>query len=275
MAADHPGDDTVVPEAQGTLDQATAFVAEQGLLTLPGDAVRVIEMPEFKRGVAIAYCDAPGPLEHNRETFYAIAPPPADWPAERRESFYREYNRTMLVELTIHEAMPGHYLQLAHAARFDSPVRAVFGSGTFVEGWALYSEWLMEQHGYGGVALGLQRRKMVLRLCINAIVDHEVHAGSMTHDEAIALMTGRGFQEVGEAEGKWIRAQLTSGQLSTYLVGLLEMMQLRRDAEAAAAAAAPDTAAPFDERAYHDEILAHGSPTPRHLRLLLGLAPGG
>ncbi len=265
MAADHADDDTVVAEAQATLEEATAFVVAQGFVTLPDGEVHVIEMPEFKRGVAIAYCDAPGPLEEVRDTFYAIAPPPRDWPAERRESFYREYNRTMLHELTIHEAMPGHYLQLTHAASFDSPVRAVLGSGTFIEGWALYTEWLMQQHGYGGAPLGLQRLKMVLRLCINAILDHEVHAGSMTHDEAIALMTERGFQEVGEAEGKWVRAQLTAGQLSTYLVGLLEMMRLRRDAEAAAGDS-------FDERAYHDEILRHGSPTPRHLRALLGLA---
>ncbi len=266
IADDHADDETIISDAQATLEQATAFVAEHQLVTLPNEPVRVIVMPEFKRGVSIAYCDAPGPLEQNRETFYAIAPPPEAWPAERRESFYREYNRAMLQELTIHEAMPGHFLQIAHAARFDSPVRAVFSSGTFIEGWALYTEWLMAEHGYGGPEVRLQRQKMVLRLCLNAIIDHDVHAGEMDHDGAVALMTERGFQEEGEAEGKWKRAQLTSTQLSTYLVGLLEIMAIH-DAYRAQAGEA------FDLRAFNDELLAHGSPPPRHAARLLGLGP--
>ncbi len=266
IADDHSDDATLLAEARATLQEATAFVAEHALVTLPDEEVSIIEMPEFRRGVSIAYCDAPGPFEEARQTFYAIAPPPASWGEQRRESFYREYNSSMLKELTVHEAMPGHYLQLAHAGEFDSPVRSVFGSGTFVEGWALYSEWLMVEHGFGGPRVRLQRLKMVLRLCINAILDHEVHAGSMDHDEAIALMTGRGFQEEGEAEGKWTRACLTSAQLSTYLVGMLEVMELRRLAEAKAGEA-------FDVRAFNDELLAHGSPAPRHLRALLGLTP--
>jgi uncharacterized protein (DUF885 family) len=264
IAEERPTDETIVAEAQQTLAAATAFVAEHDLVTLPDEAVEVIEMPEFRRGVAIAYCDAPGPLEEVRQTFYAIAPPPADWPSERRESFYREYNRAMLVELSIHEAMPGHYLQLAHAARFDSAVRSVFGSGTFVEGWAVYSEWMMAEYGFGGAEVEMQQLKMVLRLCINAILDHGVHAGTMDHDAALALMTGRGFQEEGEAEGKWKRACLTSAQLSSYLVGFLEMMDLRKDYEARAGEA-------FDLKAYNDEVLSHGSPAPRHLRTLLGM----
>ena len=264
IADDHPDDATLLAEARATLEEATAFVAEHGLVTLPDEEVSIIEMPEFRRGVSIAYCDAPGPFEEARQTFYAIAPPPATWDDTRRESFYREYNSSMLKELTVHEAMPGHYLQLAHAGKFDSPVRSVFGSGTFVEGWALYSEWMMVEQGFGGPRVRLQRLKMVLRLCINAILDHEVHAGTMDHDAAVTLMTGRGFQEEGEAEGKWTRACLTSAQLSTYLVGMLEVMELRRLAETQAGDA-------FDVRAYNDELLAHGSPAPRHLRELLGL----
>jgi uncharacterized protein (DUF885 family) len=266
IADEHSDDDTIIAEARATLEAATAFVAEHRIVSLPDEPVEIIVMPEFKRGVSIAYCDAPGPLEEARETFYAIAPPPASWSPERRESFYREYNQAMLHELTIHEAMPGHFLQLAHEARFESPVRAVFSSGTFVEGWALYSEWMMAELGYGGPAVRLQRHKMVLRLCLNAIIDHGVHAGTMDHDEAVALMMERGFQEEGEAEGKWIRAQLTSAQLSSYLVGLLEVMALRRAYEAQAGDA-------FDLMAFNDELLAHGAPPPRHLASLLGLGP--
>ncbi len=268
LADDHPDDASLLDEARATLDEATAFVAERDLVTLPADPVRIIEMPEFYRGVSIAYCDAPGPYEESRETFYAIAPPPADWSAERRESFYREYNSWMLRDLTIHEAMPGHYLQLAHAGKVHRPLRAVFSSGTFVEGWALYSEWMMGQEGFGGPEVELQRLKMVLRLCINALLDHGVHAGDMTEDEAMALMTGRGFQEEGEAAGKWRRACLTSAQLSTYLVGMLEVMDIRRDFEARAGEA-------FELKAFNDLTLSRGSIAPRHVRALMDLPPAG
>jgi uncharacterized protein (DUF885 family) len=266
IADDHPDDDTVIAAAETALAQATAFVEEHRLVRLPDEPVHIVVMPEFKRGVAIAYCNAAGPLEQQRETFYEIAPPPADWPTARRESFYREYNDAMLVELTLHEAVPGHFLQLAHAAEFPSPVRSVFDSGTFVEGWAVYSEGFMADAGFGGPAVALQRHKMVLRLSINAILDHGVHAGGMTREEALALMMERGFQEEGEALGKWKRAQLTSAQLSTYLVGLLELEDLRRAAQARDGAA-------FDLGAYHDALLSHGSPPPRHLWTLLGLSP--
>ena len=264
LAEDHADDDTLLDEARATLDEATRFVADRELVTLPDEEVSIIEMPEFNRGVSIAYCDAPGPFEESRETFYAIAPPPADWPSERRESFYREYNSWMLKDLTIHEAMPGHYLQLAHAGTIHRPLRSVFSSGTFVEGWALYSEWMMGQEGFGGPEVELQRLKMVLRLCINALLDHGIHAGTMTEEEAMALMTGRGFQEEGEAAGKWRRACLTSAQLSTYLVGMIEVMDIRRDFEARAGEA-------FELRAFNDLLLSHGSIAPRHIRALMNL----
>jgi uncharacterized protein (DUF885 family) len=266
LAADHPDDDTLLDEVRATLAEATAFVNERGLVTLPDEPVQIIEMPEFNRGVSIAYCDAPGPFETSRETFYAIAPPPADWPADRRESFYREYNSWMLKDLTIHEAMPGHYLQLAHAGKVQRPLRSVFSSGTFVEGWALYGEWMMGQQGFGGPEVELQRLKMVLRLCINALLDHGVHAGGMSEDQAMALMTERGFQEEGEAAGKWRRACLTSAQLSTYLVGMLEVMDIRHDFEDRAGDK-------FDLRKFNDLLLSRGSIAPRHIRALMNLPP--
>ena len=268
LAADHPDDDTLLDEARATLAEATQFVADRGLVALPDEPVQIIEMPEFNRGVSIAYCDAPGPFEKSRETFYAIAPPPAEWPAERRESFYREYNSWMLVDLTIHEAMPGHYLQLAHAGKVHRPLRAVFSSGTFVEGWALYSEWMMGQEGFGGPEVELQRLKMVLRLCINALLDHGVHTGGMTEEQAMTLMTERGFQEDGEAAGKWRRACLTSAQLSTYLVGMIEVMDIRRDFEDRAAGE-------FDLREFNDLTLSQGSIAPRHIRALMMLPSSG
>jgi uncharacterized protein (DUF885 family) len=226
-------------------------------------------MPEIDRGMAVAYCDSPGPLEPTQlATFIAVSPVPADWSAERIASFYREYNRHLVHDLMVHEAMPGHYLQLQHAARFkgsDTAIRAAFWSGSFVEGWAVYAEEVMAGHEYPGDGdprtFRMQQLKMQLRMTINAILDASVHAHGMTEAEAMALMLDRGFQEEGEAAGKWRRAQLTSSQLSTYYVGYTEVADLARDLRAAQPG--------LSELRLHDTMLAHGSPPARLLRPLI------
>src|SRR2546421_11372650 len=152
LAEQHPDDATVVGYAKEVVGEATNFVRSHNLVTIPDTPLDVIAMPEFKRGVAIAYCDSPGPLDKTGKTFFAVAPTPKDWSKERKESFFREYNNYMIRDLTVHEAMPGHYLQLAHANEFRAPtmIRAIFRSGTFIEGWAVYTEQLMAEAGYGG-----------------------------------------------------------------------------------------------------------------------------
>jgi len=262
LAEDHPDNATILKEATTWLEQATKFVRDHDLVRVPDEPCRVIEMPEYRRGVSIAYCDASGPLEQKQETFYAIAPTPRDWSKKRAESFYREYNRGMLADLTVHEAMPGHFLQLMHNNRFPSKVRAVFASGAFVEGWAVYAEWLMAKNGFGGPRVRMQRQKMVLRLSANAILDHGIHAGTMDEKTALDLMMKDAFQEEGEAVGKWKRARLSSAQLTTYYHGFTEMMKLR---------ATHEKAPGFTERAYHDKLIGSGSPSMRALRGLMAL----
>jgi len=263
LAAQHPDNNSIVDLAKVTMGEATDFVREHDLMSLVDDPCVIEEMPEFARGVGVAYCDPPGPLETaDVPTFYCIAPTPADWSPERVESFYREYNDHMIRNLTVHEAMPGHFLQIAHSRRFRSNtrVRALGWSGPFVEGWAVYTEELMSGLGFGGLPVRLQQLKMQLRTSLNAIIDQLVHCEDLPESEAMAMMTGRGFQEDGEAAGKWRRALLTSTQLSTYFVGYTEV--------AAIAAARPFGATP---KAWHDAMLSHGSPPPRHLRTLLGV----
>lgn len=260
LAKDRPTNATIVKEAEEGLKAATDFVKKHDLVRVPDEPCRVIEMPEYRRGVAVAYCDSSGPLEEKQETFYAISPTPKDWDAKRAESFYREYNRSMLHDLTIHEAMPGHFLQLMHNNQFKSKVRAVFGNGPFIEGWAVYTEWLMAKYGFGGPKVRIQRQKMMLRASANAVLDHGIHAGTMDEKEALALMKEEAFQEDGEAVGKWRRARLTSAQLTTYFYGFSEMMKLREKY---------DKAPGFKERAYHDQLLSFGSPPMRHIAAIL------
>jgi uncharacterized protein (DUF885 family) len=266
LADDHPTNETIVEDAKATLQEATDFVAQANLVSLPAEPVEIIVMPEFQRGVSTAYCDSPGPLEKNGETFYAIAPAPESWTPERTLSLFREYNDYMLRDLTMHEAMPGHYLQLSHSNRFRGPTltRAAFYSGTFVEGWAVYAEQIMVEHGFGGPRVKMQQLKMLTRAILNTILDQKIHAGSMTEQEAMRLMLDDGFQEDGEAAGKWRRATLTSAQLSTYFAGATEINDIRTAYEG--------KHGPIrDWQAFHDEVLSHGSPPAKYVKYLMGL----
>jgi uncharacterized protein (DUF885 family) len=266
LAEQHPDDNTIVSYAQKIVGEATDFVRSHNLVTVPDTPLDVIVMPEFKRGQAIAYCDASGPLEKNGKTFFAVAPTPNDWSKQRKESFFREYNNYMVRDLTVHEAMPGHYLQLAHANEFRAPtlVRAIFQSGTFIEGWAVYCEQMMAEQGYGGPEVKMQQLKMRLRAICNAILDQSIHAGNMSEKEAMDLMTKEGYQQEGEAVAKWKRARLTSTQLSTYFVGVSEHLDLRDSAKRKAGSS-------FDQKKYNDQVISYGSPPVKYVRELMGL----
>jgi hypothetical protein len=189
--AERPARDQVVNAAKQALVDATAFVRSKDLVTVPNDPVKVILMPEFQRGVAVAYCDSPGPLDKGLDTYFAISPIPDDWTKAQTDSFLREYNSRMIQLLTIHEAMPGHYLEGAHSAQFPSTLRAVLRSGLFAEGWAVYTERMMTDAGYdnGDPLFKLVQRKFYLRTIANAILDQGVHVDGMSREQAMRLMT--------------------------------------------------------------------------------------
>jgi len=254
----------IVEVVKRQLAQTTAFVREKNLVRVPEEPIEIIVMPEFQRGIAVAYLDPPGPLDKGQKTFYAVAPLPEDWTEEQVESFLREYNLYSLQDLTIHEAMPGHYLQLAHANEYPSVLRSVLSSGPFIEGWAVYAERLMIEEGYldGDPLMRLINLKWYLRGVVNAILDQAIHVDGMTRDEAMRLMVEGAFQEESEAAGKWTRAQLTSAQLSTYFVGYQEHADLRREVEAR-------RGEDFSLRRYHDRLLSFGSPPGRYVRALM------
>jgi uncharacterized protein (DUF885 family) len=254
----------VVDLARETLRETTEFVRQKGFITVPDEPLEIIVMPEFQRGVAVAYCDSPGPLDKGQRTFYAVSPIPEDWTDTQVESFLREYNTRSVANLTIHEAMPGHYLQLAHSNRYPSLLRAMLGSGPFIEGWAVYTERVMHEQGFRAddPLMWLVQLKWYLRTVTNAIMDSAIHVDGMSREEAMKLMVETGFQEEREAAGKWVRAQLTAAQLSTYFVGYQEHADMRAEAERRAGDR-------FDLKAYHDSVLSFGSPPVRLVRALL------
>jgi uncharacterized protein (DUF885 family) len=262
--AERPKRTQVLDAARASLVDATQFVRDKDIVTVPSEPLEIITMPEFQQGVALAYCDSPGPLEAGLKTFYAVSPIPQKWTRTQVDSFLREYNTRSIHNLTIHEAMPGHYLQLAHSNKYPSVLRAVLASGPFIEGWAVYTEGVMIDQGYmgGDPLMRLIQLKWYVRTIVNALLDQAVHVDGMTREAAMQLMIEQGFQEEREAAGKWTRAQLTSAQLPTYFVGAQEHMALRAEAEQKLGAA-------FDLKEYHDKVLSYGSPPVRFARAMM------
>lgn len=255
IGEDHAPRDQVVAAARESIDELVRFIKENDLLTLDdSNPLKVRETPEYQRGISGASLQSPGPLENNLPTFYNVSPIPEDWTDEQAESFLEEYNTISMKILSIHEALPGHYVQQYYANRHPSMVRAVFGSGVMVEGWAHYAESMMVNAGLGGgdPRYSLVEKKWKLRGIANAIIDQKIHAGRMTKEEALDFMINETFQEKSEAEGKWRRAQLTSGQLSTYFTGYFLIIDLLEDYKR-------QEGDQFSLKKFHEEFLSYGS----------------
>jgi uncharacterized protein (DUF885 family) len=261
LGKDHGKPENIVADAKKTVDKIRTFIRERRILTLPEpDTCKVIEMPEFQRGFSAAYLNPAPPLDPTADSLYAVSPPPADWKAERVETFLREYNSAMLQVLTIHEAYPGHYVQLAYSSRCPSLVRKLLYSGTFAEGWAVYTEQMMLDQGYGDgdLSLRLHQLKFYQRAVINAILDNKMHTANMSDEEALKFLVERGFQTEGEAVAKILRAKQSSTQLSTYFVGRTAFYRLRQDVQRKQG----DT---FDLAKFHEAVLSHGTLPVKYL----------
>ena len=231
IAQKHGTPQTLVRDVKGAVKELKRFLRDRPILLLPEpDRCQIIEMPEFQRGNSTAYMNSPPPLDTNATGFYAVSPPPKDWSAERVKSYFEEYNNEMLRILTIHEAYPGHYVQFEYANARGSLPRNVLSSGPYVEGWAVYTEQMMLDQGYGAgdLALRLTQLKFYLRAVVNAILDHKMHCTAMSDAEAMTLLTEGGYQSEGEARLKVIRAKQSSAQLSTYFVGRMAHYRARQ-----------------------------------------------
>lgn len=267
IAVEHPAATELLDFCREENQRIRAFVTERDLIGLPEEPMQIVWTPEFLRAFGGAMLIPPGPLDRGLDAFFAITPMPESWSAERRESYLREDNNRMLRLLTIHEAVPGHYLQLAYSNRCESLVRTVFGSGVFAEGWAVYVTQVMMDAGYGAEdpAMMLVHWKFYLRSITNALMDIRIHTGRMDEAEAMRLMVEGGFQEEGEAANKWDRARLSSTQLCEYYLGSVEMHDLEAEARRRAAADGRD----FAYRPFLESVLAHGTPPMPVIRDLL------
>jgi len=270
IAQQHATPEAYMDQARKTLEEATEFVREKHLVTLPPRSnLQVIATPEFMRGIyAVAGFNAAPALEPQLGAFYWVTPIPSNWPKDRIESKLREYNYYGLQEITIHEAMPGHYVQLEIANDLEPKTRRVlrniYGNGPYVEGWAVYAQQLMSDEGYlnNSVELRLTLMKQLLRSIANAILDIRLQTKGMTEQQALDLMINDTFQEKEEATAKIQRAQLSSCQLPMYFIGWRGWLDTREDYKKRKGAA-------FQLSEFHDAALKESAVTLPALPQLL------
>ncbi len=251
----------LVKDISAAVKQIKAFITDKDILRLPEpDRCQVLEMPEFQRGNSVAYLNNAPPLDPRAASVYAISPPPRDWDDRRKRSYLEEYNKHMVHILSIHESYPGHYVQLEYSNRHPSLLRRVLFSGVFAEGWAVYTEQMMLDQGFGdgSIPLRLNQLKFYLRAVANTILDHKMHCTTMTDAEALKFLTEEAFQSEGEALGKIIRAKQSSCQLSTYFVGRMAFYRLRQEVQR-------EREGKFELGRYHEAVLAHGTLPVKYL----------
>jgi uncharacterized protein (DUF885 family) len=264
VSKQHVHRDSFITAIRKQIPELQAFVQERDLLTLDSTKPLVVrETPEYMRGVAGASISAPGPYDKDAETYYNVTPLD-HYTKEEAESYLREYNDFVLQILNIHEAIPGHYAQLVYSNQSPSMIKSILGNGAMVEGWAVYTEKMMLEAGYGGdqLEMGLMYYKWNLRTVCNTILDYGVHANNISEEDAMRLLTKEAFQQKSEAIGKWRRARLSQVQLCSYFTGYYEIMQLRDEMREL-------LGEQFDLKAFHEEFLSYGSAPVKYIRMLM------
>ncbi len=261
LADDHGEAATLLADTKKTVDEIRNFIKAKDIMRLPDpDRCKILEMPEFQRGNSTAYLNPAPPLDPKAESVYAVSPPPKDWDDKRQVSYFREYNRAMLKLLTIHEAYPGHYVQLEYGNRHPSLIRKILYSGTFAEGWAVYTEQMMVDQGFGegDLSLRLHQLKWYLRAVTNTILDYQMHCEKLSDEGALKLLVEGAFQAEGEAVGKILRSKQSSCQLCTYFAGRTAFYKLRQTIQR-------EQGEKFDLGRYHEAVLESGTIPVKYL----------
>lgn len=250
-------------EIEKQIPELVAYVKAKDLLYIdPSKPLVVRKEPDYMAGVAGASISAPGPYDKNANTYYNVGSM-SGWSAEKSESYLREYNDYILQILNIHEAIPGHYTQLVYSNQSPSLIKAIFGNGAMVEGWAVYTERMMLESGYkNSDEMWLMYYKWNLRTTCNAILDYSVHTKNMTKEEAMNLLITEAFQQQAEAEGKWNRVNLSQVQLCSYFTGYTEIYDFREMLK-------KEEGAKFNLKQFHEKFLSYGSAPVKYIKELM------
>ena len=264
LSLEHCHRDSFQATIEAQIPELTAFVKDKDLLFLdPSKPLVVRREPAYMAGVAGASISAPGPYDKNGDTYYNVGGL-EHYTEEEAESYLREYNKYILQILNIHEAIPGHYAQLVYSNQAPSLVKSIFGNGAMIEGWAVYTERMMLEQGYGNNSpeMWLMYYKWNLRTVCNTILDYSIHVNNMAEEQALDLLVNQAFQQEAEAKGKWRRATLTQVQLCSYFTGFYEIMQLRDELKT-------KQGDDFDLKAFHEEFLSFGSAPVKYVREMM------
>jgi uncharacterized protein (DUF885 family) len=264
LSAEHVKPENFMASIKSQLPQLTAFITKKNLLFIdPKKPLVVRETPAYMQGIAGASINAPGPYDKNANTYYNVTPLTNYKPAQA-ESWLREYNKYILQILNIHEAIPGHYTQLVYSNNSPSLIKSIFGNGATVEGWAVYSERMMLEEGYGGndPAMWLMYYKWHLRTVCNTILDYSVHNLDMSEGDALNFLMYEAFQQEAEAKGKWRRVTLSQVQLCSYFSGFSEIYSLREELK-------QKEGDKFNLKAFHEKFLSYGSAPVKYIRELM------
>ncbi len=264
ISLQHVAADSFQASIQKQIPALTAFVKEKNLIYLdPSKPLVVRKEPDYMAGVAGASISAPGPYDKNGNTYYNVGSL-SGWSKEQAESYLREYNNYTLQILNIHEAIPGHYAQLVYSNQSPSIIKAILGNNAMIEGWAVYTELMMLENGYGNNEdeIWLMYYKWNLRSTCNTILDYNVHVNGINKEQAMHLLVDEAFQQQSEAEGKWKRVTLTQVQLCCYFTGFTEICALREELK-------QKEGNKFDLKAFHEKFLSYGSAPVKYIRELM------
>ena len=264
LSTHHIHRDSLLSAIEKQLPELEAYIKDKNLIYLdPSKPLVVRETPVYQQGVAGAGINAPGPYDKEGNTYYNVTPL-TKHSEEQAESYLREYNSYLMQILNIHEAIPGHYTQLIYSNQSPSLIKSIFGNNAMIEGWAVYSERMMLEEGYGNndTALWLMYYKWHLRSVCNTILDYSVHTLNMKKDDAIDLLTKQAFQEKAEAEEKWNRVTLTQVQLCCYFTGFTEIYDFRNELK-------KKEGDKFNLKAFHEKFLSFGSAPVKYIKELM------
>lgn len=264
LSANHVKPEEFQSAIEKQLPALISFIKEKDLLYIdPSKPLVVRKEPAYMAGVAGASISAPGPYDKGGNTYYNVGSLEG-WPKDKAESYLREYNHYILQILDIHEAIPGHYTQLVYSNQSPSLIKSILGNGAMVEGWAVYTEQMMLENGYGNnePEMWLMWYKWNLRTVCNTILDYSVHVKNMSKEDAIHLLTKEAFQQAAEAEGKWKRVSVTSVQLTSYFTGYKEIIDLRE-------AYKKQEGGKYSLKAFNEKFLSYGSAPVKYIRELM------
>ncbi len=270
LSAKHVKPDSFQAAIEKQIPELVAFINKKDLITLdPTKPLVVRKEPAYMAGTAGASISSPGPYDKNGNTYYNVGSF-GGWDKARTESYLREYNHYILQILNIHEAIPGHYTQLVYSNQSPSIIKSIFGNGAMVEGWAVYTELMMLENGYGAAEgattakpeMWLMYYKWNLRSTCNTILDYSIHTKNLSKEDALNFLMHDAFQQKAEAEGKWKRASLSQVQLCSYFTGYSEIYDLREEIK-------KKQGSTFNLKAFHEKFLSYGSAPVKLIRELM------